>query len=248
MSNKNIQIDPADVKGPSNTFNEARTGRLIELTLAAPNCAILIRSPNGDIEDQFLFAFNQLGVIHQTMLGLGFFSVMDLSGNKRKYKIAEGQNDILFKWYSEEAFKRVNEEVKEEDELGKRLEDLKEEMGVSNLLEFKESEWREDQPGFKSAQKESFFFIAFAEDALYLLHEPPDEPHPLFSYPIKRLEYKDCSFALGGGSMIFNISFFLGALLRGESNGACRLLTKEGELLLVGTKEHVRALEQALVR
>lgn len=141
-----------------------------------------------------------------------------------------------------------------ENEFNARLEAFKNKTGVEHLLVFEETEWREDQPGYKSSQTgSSFFFIAIAEDALYILHEPAEMPHPFFSTPLKRIEYKNCKIARGGGDKGFDTFFFIGNMvarvLKGAaSNAVCRLLIPEGELLMTGTKENVSKLENKITK
>lgn len=90
MPDKNESIDLTDIKGPTKTLIEDKTKRLIDLTLAAPNCVAVIRSPDGIIEEKFEFSIDQFGRKQGFMLGFNnWFSVMDISGNKRKYKLAE---------------------------------------------------------------------------------------------------------------------------------------------------------------
>ncbi len=148
--------------------------------------------------------------------------------------------------YSKDGFKQMIRKINKKDNLEEIINNFKKEINVSNVLEFVESEWREDQPGFKSSKKKSLIFVALKNKVLYLLKHSVDKAHPLFPNSKLQIAYEDCSFSRGGGNIFYNITFYLGTFFCGERTIACRLLLNKGELFLIGTKEHVHTLRKAL--
>jgi len=235
------------------TVTETGTGRCIELSVGFPECRAVIRKRDGAIDDEFVFAAAELGgAKNGFMLGMGWFTVKDLSGMRRKYRLADSDAAELHNWYNSQAFEHIRDKARShtEDARAEGRAALKEVSGVSELLELCEREWREGKPGYETSKKDSFFCIALAEDALYILHEPAnDHSHPLFPTPIKRVGYDNCRFRRGSGDWGYSFGFFSGALIRGNwSYALCRLFLDEGELVLCGSKEHVRALGQRLAK
>ncbi len=236
---------------PTTSF-KLTNGRLLELTFQQPNCAAVIKLSDGKIEDQFVFLLNEVGRKHQFMLGAGWFTIRDVNGHPHKYRLEDGESEKINEWY----LGFVNEEIKKQWDMEVRnreqhVEFFREHTGVSDMLEFVESEFREGFPGFSTSEtRSSYIYVANATDALFLLHECEcDIEHPLFPSAIRRVEYKDCQFLRGTGNSFFAAGAFMGTLASGRLfSQTCyfRLLLRDGELLLSGNKKDVHILEIAL--